>query len=375
MLGLIAVANIMIYLTDRPYGYRNHVVESGDVDHLASVAVVTLVDGRSFPLFAFLLGYGLVQLINRHQDRGAGRAEIRGLIIRRALIMIAIGAVHGIVLFPGDILGYYGVVTLIIFGLSRLRNSQLAIIAVGWLLPAAVITGLIYGSTQVSAGRAFLWSFELGSEPFGYALRALEWVLTPFALLPVITAALIGLVAARLRTLDQPDRHRRLLRLVALGGLGLAVAGGLPSGLAVAGWLTITPSDGLVLAAVHAVTGVAGGLGYAALFGLLALALSRRRSRLSAGLIRVLTAAGRRSMSLYLSQSIVFVLLVSRRGLGWGADLGTAAAAGLALLVWAAGVALAAGLAAVGRPGPAEWLLRRLMYGRVGADGRSEVRH
>ncbi|GAB3766410.1 DUF418 domain-containing protein [Microlunatus parietis] len=356
MLGLIAVANIMIYLTGRPYGYRGHVIESDAVDRIASTLVVTFVDGRGFPLFAFLFGYGLVQFAARRGDESGRLAR------RRSLILIAIGAGHAILLFPGDILGWYGVVGLIIVVLRRVGNTGLMIIAAAWLLPAATVAGLIYGSTDVSDGRAFLWSFELGHEPSSYLLRAGEWLMTPMALLPVLSAALTGVVAARLRILEEPDRHRLLLRRVAVAGIALAVAGGLPSGLAVAGWIALDQPAGYVLATVHALTGVAGGLGYAAAFGLLALAVHRLRNRASRVVVGAITAAGRRSLSLYLGQSVLFVLLVSHRGLGLADHLGTAAAVGLALGVWLAGVVAADRLARAGRAGPAEWAVRRLLY-------------
>lgn len=369
MLGLIAVANIMIYLTGRPYGYRGHVVESDDADRIASMLVVTFVDGRGFPLFAFLFGYGLVQLTARRADE-SGR-----LVRRRSLIMIAIGAGHGILLFPGDILGWYGVVGLIIVALRRVGNTRLLIIAAAWLLPATTVAGLIYGSTEVTADRTFLWSFELGHEPMSYLLRAGEWLMTPFALLPVLSAALAGVVAARLRILDEPDRHRVLLRRVAAGGIALAVAGGLPSGLAVAGWLTLAQPAGYVLATVHALTGVAGGLGYAAAFGLLALAARRAAGRASEAVVGAITAAGRRSLSLYLGQSVLFVLLVSHRGLGLADHLGTAAAVGVALGGWLAGVVVADRLARAGRPGPAEWAMRRLLYRDAAPRAGARVSH
>ncbi|MFI2757176.1 DUF418 domain-containing protein, partial [Streptococcus suis] len=80
-----------------------------------------------------------------------------------------------------------------------------------------------------------------------------------------------GALAARARVLEEPERHLAALRAVAAGGLAAAVLGGLPLALVVAGVVTDPPVSLLpAVGAVHALGGYAGGVGYAALFGLLA---------------------------------------------------------------------------------------------------------
>ena len=357
MLALIAVANVMIYLVDRPYGFRQHIIEDGVLDHVASTIVVTLVDGRIYPLFAFFFGYGLVQMQAR-RGASAGRRVLR----RRSALLILFGAVHGVLLFPGDILGWYGVVGLLLVPLLARPDRNLLRIAAIWLLPAAIVTGLVQGSaTGPTRQRSFFWSFEIDDPAVALAWRAVEWVAAPFGLLPVVTAALVGVVAARHRVLEDPVAHLRLLRRTATTGLVLAVAGGLPSGLIVGGWVAapgVAPS--CVLATLHAVTGVAGGLGMAAAVGLLA---RRPRVRTSRAVAAV-AATGRRSLSAYLSQSVVFVLLLTLPLGGLGAHLGTFSAAVVALAVWVLAVLGSAGLDRAGRQGPAEWLMRRLLHQR-----------
>ncbi|SKC76381.1 DUF418 domain-containing protein [Krasilnikoviella flava] len=356
MLALIAVANVMIYLVGRPYGFRQHVVEDGAVDHAVSAAVVTLVDGRAYPLFAFLFGYGMVQLSERRRSEGAGDAEVRQFQRRRSVVLIAFGAVHGMLLFPGDILGWYGVVGLLLAALMRRSDRALLWVAGLWLVPAAVVTGLVYG-LATGPERGFLWSFEMTDPLAALASRPMEWVMAPFGLLPVVTAALVGVVAARHHVLEQPFLHRRLLRRTALVGILLAVAGGAPSGIVAGGYLPAPGVSGSVtLAVVHALTGVAGGLGLAAVFALLA---SRSPGRPGV-VVGAVAATGRRSLSAYLSQSVVFVLLLTLPLVGLGAHLGTAAATLLAVAVWATTVVVSAALDGRGVRGPAERLLRHL---------------
>lgn len=352
MLLLIALANVMIYLVDRPYGYRQHIIEDGAIDHVASTLVVSFVDGRAFPLFAFLFGYGMVQL-SRRADAGTARRVLR----RRNAALIVIGAVHGVLLFSGDVLGWYGLVGLIAVTLMAKSDRILLTIGALWLVPASVVVGLIYSQSPADGGRGFLWSFESPDPLLAVALRALEWTMAPFGMFPVVTAVLVGIVAARRRILEQARAHTGLLRRVAVGGLAVSAAGGLPSGLVAGGYLdTPDPTAGFLLAFAHSITGVAGGLGMAAVFALIA---GRLGGTQQSPAVRALAATGRRSLSAYLFQSVVFVALLTLPFGGLGAHLGTAGAAGLALVVWTVSVLIAAAMDRRSVPGPAEVLLRR----------------
>jgi uncharacterized protein len=110
---------------------------------------------------------------------------------------------------------------------------------------------------------------------------------------------------------------------------------------------------------LHTITGYAGGLGYAALVGLVAARLSRR----GAGPVtNALAACGRRSMSCYLAQSVAWLLLLEPYLADLAGGMGVAAAAAVGLGVWLLTVVAADMLRRAGRQGPAEALLRRLTY-------------
>ena len=121
-----------------------------------------------------------------------------------------------------------------------------------------------------------------------------------------------------------------------------------------------------------ALTGLAGGLGYAALFGLLAARLEQRG--VAGPVSGSLAAVGKRSLSAYLWQSVALAPLLAAWGLGWGASLGSAGAAGLAVVIWLVSVLLCAWLERAGRPGPAEVVLRRITYGGAGRGAEITVR-
>ena len=132
MLLLIAVANVPSW-NKMPNGAEPPV---SSVDGWWMFVRTLVVDHRAYPLFAMLFGFGLMTMINRRIASGTqtylaslpGAAEGREpmpheaawarematidayrLVRRRGWWMLLIGFVHGLV-FPGDIIGAYGLV-------------------------------------------------------------------------------------------------------------------------------------------------------------------------------------------------------------------------------------------------------------------------
>ncbi|WP_188190360.1 DUF418 domain-containing protein [Nonomuraea sp. SYSU D8015] len=354
MLALIAVANSAIYLYGRPYGIRQHIVEHDPLDRVTAALTMTFVDARAYPMFAALFGYGMVQIWKRRRDDGQGRRVLK----RRSLWLLAFGAVHGTLLFSGDVLGMYGLIGLVVCRLLRVRDRTLLILAAAWLVPVALSSALAFNTPQGSAERVFFWSFAVPDPLTALALRPVEWVMTPFGMMGVLTATLVGVWAGRRELLTRPDE---VVRRAAVWGPLAGLLGGLPLGLAAGGFLVVDePVALMALNAVHVVTGIAGGLGYAALIGLLAQRIGARRGPV----VTALSACGQRSMTCYLLQSVMFVALLSPSTAGLGGWLGSAATAALALGVWAVTVVTADAMRRAGVRGPAETLLRRLSYPR-----------
>ena len=129
------------------------------------------------------------------------------------------------------------------------------------------------------------------------------------------------------------------------------------------GVLPIPDHVSWVFSTTQPLTGLFGGLEYVALFGLVAAALASRGPTVGP-VTTAVTAVGKRSLSAYLVQSVLCAPLMSAWGLGLGAVLGSAGAADLAIGVWLVTLTGCALLERRGRRGPAEWMLRRLAYGR-----------
>ena len=78
------------------------------------------------------------------------------------------------------------------------------------------------------------------------------------------------------------------------------------------------------------------------------------------GLRRLLSNVGRRSMTAYLSQTVMFagIFVIAPRLTGRSVSLGLVASAAVAVMVWLTTVVLCAVLERLGMPGPFESLLR-----------------
>lgn len=266
--------------------------------------------------------------------------------------MLAIGFLHAALLWAGDIVGLYGLIAVLLVGLFVTGTDRALLVATGISLLFAGLLGLVIALASMTT-----------VDPTGAALtRVFEWlVLTVTFGLGVFGAVALGAWVARRRFLDEPRRHRRLLVRVAVIGLATAVLGGLPLAL-IAGGVWTAPF-GLVPAAgfLHAVSGYAGGIGYAALFGLLAVRLAG--SGEAGWITGAVQACGQRSLSCYLAQSVAFVALLPAWTFALGGRIGLWQAALIGLGAWAVILVVAAWSARAGYRGPAEILLRRLTYG------------
>lgn len=72
MLLFIALANTVWYLWAVPTAGLGtvHPVAEGTLDRATQFFTVMAVDMRSYPMFAFLFGYGMVQLMRRQEASG-----------------------------------------------------------------------------------------------------------------------------------------------------------------------------------------------------------------------------------------------------------------------------------------------------------------
>ena len=382
MLLLISLANITFWTGVARVSAPN------DAADTAWLWVRTLlVDARSYPLFAMLFGFGLATMVNRRIASGtqsylqslpgveAGReptaqeeawareqatVDARRLVRRRGLWMVLFGAAHA-VLFSGDVIAAYGLVAVIFAGwLARKHWKRAAVLCAVILVAGVVITCVIISSmtsqgaasaTDMRAGAGESATTLLSYVSHGVTSWAVNLSTTPISL--VVPAMFLGARLADTDIIAHPERHRRLLTVVSLGGLGIGAVGG----IGVAQWAT-GGSLNLWAVPLHQVAGMVGACGWLALLALYA-GGPRPDGRLT-GLRRLASNVGRRSMTAYLSQTFLFatIFLALPALTGMELHLGEAWAAGIAVAVWLVTVGLCAVLERGGHAGPFETLLR-----------------
>ncbi|WP_027941063.1 DUF418 domain-containing protein [Amycolatopsis taiwanensis] len=343
-------------------------------DRGVNLIMFTLLHARGYPVFAVMFGYGLVQLARRQRAAGASPAGVRSVLLRRNGWLVVFGFVHAALLYYGDFLGAYGLVGIVMTLVLLNRNDRVHKVVL-WLWGLATVEVLVLGivvAIRILSGEAGTAELPLGhvdslaAPDYGRSVldRLTEWPVHTLTVLPFILITWLGMWAARRGVLENPAAHRQLLRWTVVIGLGISTLGGLPMGLASAGWLHVDESTASLMSYLHGGTGMFAGPGFVALFGLIALRVSRKRKRGS--LVVALCALGQRSLSGYLFQSVAWIILLAPYTLDLGNSFATKSIAGvvIAFAVWLISVVVARMLDRLGKPGPAEWVLRRLAYGR-----------
>ncbi|WFB05998.1 DUF418 domain-containing protein [Streptomyces sp. LX-29] len=414
MLLLIVLSNTAFHLWAARRGPSGwHPVDGSRVDHAVQFTMITVLDLRVYPLFAFLFGYGMTQLYLRQTAAGASERDAVALLRRRSLWLIVIGLTHAALLMGGDIVGYYGVLSLVL-GWLFLRRGERALrwwigIAVAQLL---LITAEPVVSVMLRGDWAALGEVgDAGAEPgfTAYGAQQESWLAAagtrlstglfitfvgaPLSLIGGGTLVfLLGFWAARRRILERPGRHLPLLRRTALIGIAVGWLGALPAALAHVGALDVpddAQSEEGALTVLRDLTGNAAGIGYVAAIALFvhwwttrpprpgrggaAAAVARGGSsgaaRRGEVAVTAIAAVGKRSLSCYLAHSLIFAPLLAAWGLGLGEHLTSATMALFATGVWLITVFGAYALERAGRRGPVEAVLRRLVYGGRGRRG------
>ncbi|MGM0672309.1 DUF418 domain-containing protein [Thioalkalivibrio sp.] len=323
----------------------------GQIQFLLDIAV----SAKFYSLFSLLFGYSFVMLAQR-MDHPARYH------LRRMVGLIAIGAVHALLLWPWDILHVYGAVGLLLIPFLYARASHLAlaglavlalIIVVRWWL---IETGHPVGRSELATTllQAHTPAFRDGT--WGEVIQANVYLTLATAIerlesmrpLRVLALFLLGAAGARLRLAEAGSGHRWILLA------GAAVV--LPSGLVLAWLHTRIGSeqvDGLYLL-VEVLAPVLTAIGYATLL----LALWRGSIAVARPLQRVLAPVGRMALTHYLLQSVVCIAIFYGFGLGRYAQEPLAHLVVVAVMIFAAQVVMSLLWLRFFRQGPVEWLWR-----------------
>ncbi|WDH99430.1 DUF418 domain-containing protein [Paenibacillus urinalis] len=363
MLLLIVIAHAPVFLfMAKPFTLTRPLGEHW-LDDIVNLVGLLFVDNRAYPMFAALFGYGLAAMAARQQDKGVPVTEVKRLLRRRSWLLIVFGFIHLVFIGGADILAVYGISGLILgwllFKPERIQRRAIILIGLVYIIIIPVAWVTVY---PILTGE----ELDMGYTPsHTYLLLVSEhfiafpiMILINLLLYPMLLIITLGVWSAHKRWLDHPERFRPQLKRITIGGISISLIGALPYALTGANmW---HPESGLIswFVIVHIITGVAGGLGYTALIALFSISARRIAPRIT----QALASVGRRSLTFYIYQEAMLVLLLSPVALGLGGVLDSAGVFVIAVLIWFSGVCLAVWLEKRGWNGPIDALMRRLIY-------------
>lgn len=362
--ALFGILAVNIWSFADPY-YRSgaeHAVDSGTLDQAVRFLVALLFDGKFYLLFSLLFGYSFSL-----QLEAAQRADtsFRARMLRRGLGLFALGVLHGCLLFEGDILNSYGVLSLFLLAWHGLAPRR-ALRRAAWLLlvPALLMAALglvasfIEGGmgpkdgTEIAAKLAAFHGSAAATQAYFMGEFPTNLACLPFMGPSSLAMFLVGFAAGREQLLAHVDSVRHLLPRV----LWICLPVGLLGAACTAAYSTFYPSlsGGLIAVSANIVLGPFLTAAYIAL--LLMLFETSAGARLQAALAPM----GRLALSNYLMQSLVLALLFTGYGLGWCDRVPPLGLMGMVVAIFGVQMALSAWWGRRHAYGPAEWLLRAI---------------
>lgn len=310
---------------------------------------------KAFALFSFLFGVGLAL----QYERLAATGRPVYWLMRRLGVLLALGLIHLLLVWNGDILTEYALAGVVVLPLIAAPRAVLAVAAavffalylalpllppiVSWPDPAWIADHVAAANAAyANGGWADVVRFNIAEAP---ALLPLHVYILPRTL----GLFVLGMLAWRSGVFAAPAPHRALLAGgawllgVAGGGVTLAQARGVLPG-ALAPWANLAPVC-LALAFAAAVVFLT--------------AFTR-----AGAWLRAFAPIGRMAFTNYLMQSVLFGAVFFGYGLGRFGKLAPAPVFAFGVATYAIQVALSRAWLRRYRFGPVEWLWRTLMLGR-----------
>ena len=369
----IAVLGILLVNMGSYAGYRVPFDNMAWVDRSTTVAIRFVAQGKFYPLFAFLFGWGMAIQIVRASSR---QVNFVPFFLRRMAALLLIGLVHAVLVWHGDILITYA---LLGFPLLLFRNAsdRTLWIVFGICLAIPVLISLPgpaedFRTAYFGAFSGLLDSMVQGKQAgvfvagsYGDAVQQriaflrYNYSASLYWITPVFGMMLLGLLVGRRGLLRASGDQRALLRRIAIVTLAI----GLPLN-ALWVWQSVTsgitgPWQEVAMRGARTVGGVSLSIFLVAALTLLAQRAAWREH------MGGLAAVGRMALSNYLLQSLVFTLIFYGYGLGVYGQAGPFLTLLLSLLFFRLQIWMSNWWLARFRFGPAEWLWRCMTYGKL----------
>jgi len=356
--------------------------ETGTADRIVDWLVRFLFEGKFYSLFSLLFGLGFGLQLLRAEERGRSVVPV---YLRRLFVLLAIGVLHAVLIWMGDILTAYALFGFLLLLFRRAKPRTLLIwaavciaipIGLNALGTGAVALGRLAGpeiSAQIDRSFAVQDSTVRADLAEGYRVyanggfgaitrkRIDDFAFASFGLLimgpNIIAMFLLGLYAARRKVFADIGGNRRLFTRVFRWALPIGLVCNALYATLMQPASRMEPSPTVLVAMiVYGIGAPALSLAYAS--GITLLVQSERWR----DILKPLAAPGRIPLSNYLSQSIICTMIFYGYGLALFGRLGRGSGVVLAICIYALLLVLSGWWVKRFQFGPAEWLWRALTY-------------
>lgn len=336
LLGILVV-NIQYMGLSSAEGARGEWTE-GFANGSATFIIASIFAGKFYLLFSFLFGYSSNYIIR-------GERANRARWIKRCIALIALGALHFTFLWHGDIIFLYGIFGLLLtFFFFRTDRTLKIWTRVIFLLSSAAL--LLAGITIYLVERYFPdESFQTPIETEldgvlldGSFLEAIParldlWVSSAAGGIflqggMAFAAFLLGLRMARINFLSSPidkNKNASLMKKGFLIGAPIQIAAAL---FLVRNEQSAEPSEAIYILALFSAFIAA------PLLSMFYIGLFRKLVEEKPHLVSWMIPAGKMSLTVYISQSVITLIIFSSWGLGLFQDLQTWQVLILAIGIW-----------------------------------------
>lgn len=345
------------------------------VDTWTQWLLLLFVDGKFYTIFSVLFGIGFSIIIRNAMERGADGMRI---FYRRMTGLVIIGFLHLMLVWSGDILLLYALMGMILpFFYKKSNKTVLTWAGIMLLLP--VVCDATIAMTGVDPSKVFYdawwyWNgrFGITEENFAFWLRDVEsydgvlkflfagsfermWeFVSSHRYFKVLGLFLIGMYIGRQGIFASVAQYKILFKRVAL----LAGCFAFPLSFVYA-WSGMNghPWGGVAHSVLYMLSVYPLGIGYMALLTLLFMRAEKW------GVWNTLAQPGRMSLTTYLSQSFLGILLFYGVGFGWGCSLGLGETVLVAIGVYLFLTLVSAVWLRFFAYGPFEWVWRMFTRG------------
>ena len=353
-------------------------------DRTADALIYILVQGKFYTLFSLLFGMGFAVMSQRADAR---QQPFAGVYWRRGLVLLLIGLIHAVLIWSGDILLTYALLSFFLLAFRNVPAKFLPWLAMAaYLLPSGFVAlfGMLGELAQLDPAGAAKWNAEMakmasqmtamgdaqqlaygsGSYWEAVAQRAQDtgFMLSNLMMMGplVFSLFLFGAWFVKSGAIAEPARFPRLY--TALRWIGL------PLGLGLMLWSyalhpTMTFDEMGMSNAFSFFFSSIGSLLMA--FGYLAWIVRGLQSPLFAAPLQWLAPAGRMALTNYLMQSVICTLIFYGYGLGYFEQMPRAWQVPFVIALFLVQVLWSHAWLSRFRFGPAEWVWRSLTYWRA----------